>query len=85
MKKLCKIGKLRWFVTLTFSMSASYDFGDNPCPVCHLPIISHLLKGYDAISTWQEQILFYLKEAESQWHNRPNAGRCGQNCIRKQE
>jgi hypothetical protein len=23
---------LRWFVTLTFSMSASYDFGDTPCP-----------------------------------------------------
>ncbi|OGP93248.1 MAG: hypothetical protein A2157_20100 [Deltaproteobacteria bacterium RBG_16_47_11] len=34
--------KLRWFVTLTFSMSASYDFGDTPWSVSHLPIISHL-------------------------------------------
>jgi hypothetical protein len=42
MKKLRKIDKLRWFVTLTFSMSASYDFGDTPCLVCHLPTISQL-------------------------------------------
>ncbi len=30
MKKLYKGDELRWFVTLIFSMSASYDFGDNP-------------------------------------------------------
>ncbi|OGP92922.1 MAG: hypothetical protein A2156_10210 [Deltaproteobacteria bacterium RBG_16_48_10] len=42
MKKLSKIAKLSWFVTLTFSMSASYDFGESPCSVSHLPIISHL-------------------------------------------
>ncbi|OGP88526.1 MAG: hypothetical protein A2156_03630 [Deltaproteobacteria bacterium RBG_16_48_10] len=41
-KKLSKIAKLRWFVSLTFSMSASYDFGESPCSVSHLPIISHL-------------------------------------------
>src|SRR4030067_1232373 len=44
MEKPCKIGKLGCLVTFTFSMSASYDFGDTPCPVCRLPIISHLLK-----------------------------------------
>jgi hypothetical protein len=44
--KCFKIDMLRWFVTLTFSMSASYDFGDTPCPVCHLSIISHVLNGY---------------------------------------
>ncbi|OGP89736.1 MAG: hypothetical protein A2156_00830 [Deltaproteobacteria bacterium RBG_16_48_10] len=43
MKKRSKIAKLRWFVTLTISMSASYDFGDTPCSVSHLPIVSHLL------------------------------------------
>jgi hypothetical protein len=44
--KIWKINRLRWFVTLTFSMSASYNLGDTPCPFCHLPIISHLLRGY---------------------------------------
>ena len=42
MKKLCKADELRWFVTLKFSMSASYDFGGTPCPVCELPIFSQL-------------------------------------------
>jgi hypothetical protein len=30
-------------------MSASYNFGDTPCPFCHLPIISHLLRDYEKL------------------------------------
>jgi hypothetical protein len=61
MMKPFRIARIRRFVTLTFSMSASYDFGDTSCPVCHLPIIPHLLNGYRFFKKFSKIFLTNVK------------------------